>query len=274
MLLVVTPARVHLFDARSAMGRWQARERIATWDRSAVTAATETLPMTIRLTLAIPSQNRRLELEAPKARRSTAGDVARLLASQAPSAPVTPQVQSPFPRLDAGSSERRREQEQWAGIVGLLGGLIRLLAYTLPWIVVRSTLTGRSIGVSGNRALSVPLVSFGFSVVIMVTAVFYLVGRREASPRLLFSLGLGSVIALFWQFTATVERVAQVRTALRARGLNVTTSLGFGIWIELVGVALTVGGGYFAYRLWKQTRPHRESYLPRRPDLAVPQKSD
>jgi hypothetical protein len=143
----------------------------------------------------------------------------------------------------------------------------------LPWIVVTFPFSGRSVGVSGNRELGVPLVSFGFSVAIMVTAVFYLVGRREASPRLLFSLGLGSVIALFWQFTATVERVGQVRTAIRARGLNVTISLGFGIWIEVVGVALTVGGGYVAYRLWKQTRPHRESYLPRRPDLAVPEKS-
>ena len=273
MLLVVTPARVHLFDARSAMARWKARERIATWERSALRATTETLPMTIRLTLEIPSQNRRLELEAPKARRSTAGEVARLLAPQSPLGSGIPPVPSPFPRLEAQTSERRREQEQWAGIAALLGGLTRLLAYTLPWIVVKSSFSGRSIGVSGNRELGVPLVSFGLSVVIMATAIFYLVGRREASPRLLFSLGLGSVIALFWQVIATVGQMGQIRTTLRARGLDVTTSLGFGIWIELVGVALIVGGGYVAYRLWKQDRPHRESYLPHRPDLAVPEKS-
>jgi hypothetical protein len=87
MLLVLTPTRVHVFDAKSSLGRWKGGRLLAVWDRASVRAAVVPRSVTTRLTLAVPAENRRLELEAPKARRATAGEVARLLASDVPPPP-------------------------------------------------------------------------------------------------------------------------------------------------------------------------------------------
>src|SRR2546426_2460579 len=68
MLLVLTPSRLYIFDARSHMTRWKANRTLAMWDRSAIRAKADTKSMTVRLSLEIPSESRRVELEAPKAR--------------------------------------------------------------------------------------------------------------------------------------------------------------------------------------------------------------
>jgi hypothetical protein len=269
MLLVVTPSQLHVFDARSAMTRWNAGERLATWDRSAIRAWTDAKLVTTRLTLEIPSENRRIELEAPKARRSTAGEVARILASQPTSAPgfVTP-TRSPSPALEAADAELVREQHNRAGGMAVTGGLARLLAYTLPWIVVTSTYSGRSVSISGYRTLGAPVLSIGYSIAIVVAGVFYLLGR-DGSPRLILSLGIGSIVVFLIQLSTTLSRMGPLRVSLQARGLTVTSTLGFGVWVELAGVLLTFAGGLCAYSLWRRTRTLPGRYIPHRPVVAT-----
>src|SRR5205823_4573777 len=157
----------------------------------------------IRLTLRIASENRTIELEAPKTSRATSGEVARVLVSGTvpPRADVAPPVavHPPSPRHE--ESERLHRLHRAAGWGAILGGMARLGAYSLPWITMTPPRgSGYPIGISGFRTLGAPVISIGYSIAIVVAAMFYLAGRREASPRLLQGLGIGSIIVFFIQF--------------------------------------------------------------------------
>jgi len=272
LLLVVTPGQLHLFDARSKLTRWKAERLIAVWQRSAVQATKDLRSMTTRLTLEIPAENRRLELEAPKSRASTAGEVARVLAGT--SAPARPDVRAPIhpePQLaDGEQARRRRKDHDRAGWLGVTGGAIRLLAYAMPWMVATSATTGRTADVSGYRILGEPVFSVVYAIAIIVTGVFYLAGRRDGSPRLLLSLGIGSIAAFVIQYWIAIDRIGSTRTALQARGLSVSVSSGFGIWVELAGALLAAAGGLLAHRLWSRSRPRPGSYAPPIPSGTEP----
>jgi hypothetical protein len=54
----------------------------------------------------------------------------------------------------------------------------------------------------------------------------------------------------------------------------VRPSVGFGVWIELAGVIVTLAGGIYANYLWKRTRPPSGSYVPHRPDVKMAEPSD
>lgn len=277
MLVVVTPTQVHVFDARSELTRWKARELLATWDRAAIQAWTDSKPLTVRLTLEIPSENRRVELEGRRS-RATAGRVAEVLASDplplSAHGSVTHPAPSAFAAVEPVEPAELRAHHTRAGILALAGGLARLLAYPLAWIVVTSRFAGRSASVSGYQELGAPVISIGYSLVIVGAAVFYLAGRREAGPRLLLTLGLGSVLAFFYQLSTTFNEMGDFRTYLQARGVSATTSLGFGVWVETGGVILTLAGGLYAYMVWKKTRDRQGSYRPHRPDVAVSEALD
>jgi hypothetical protein len=135
-----------------------------------------------------------------------------------------------------------------------VGGLGSLLAYALPWIVASSP-SGASVGISGYRALESPslLLGLGYAVMLIVAAGFYLSGRRGGSPRLLLSLGIGSLLLQVVRYPGILDSVGSLRTALQARGLEVTVSVAFGVWVEFAGALLVVGAGLYASRLLKRT---------------------
>src|SRR6266545_3098389 len=52
LMLVVTPTRLHVFDARSGFG-WKAKRQLAVWPRAALRIGTEVKAVTIRLTIEV-----------------------------------------------------------------------------------------------------------------------------------------------------------------------------------------------------------------------------
>src|SRR4029450_7396715 len=76
LMLVVTPTRLHVFDARSGLG-WKARRDLGVWPRAALRVSAEAKAVTVRLTIEIPSENRRVELEAGRPKRGAAAEGVR-----------------------------------------------------------------------------------------------------------------------------------------------------------------------------------------------------
>src|SRR4029450_9036747 len=72
LMLVVTPTRLHVFDARSGLA-WKAKRELAAWPRAALRVSTESKAVTVRLTIEIPSENRRVELEGGRDKGGAGG---------------------------------------------------------------------------------------------------------------------------------------------------------------------------------------------------------
>jgi len=155
----------------------------------------------------------------------------------------------PAERIEPEAHRRLHERAGWLALVGGLGAL---LAYALPWIVASSQ-TGSSVTISGYRVLDTPslVLGLGYAIVLIGAAGFYLSGRREGSPRLLMSLGIGSLMLQALHYPGTLDSVGSLRSALQARGLDVTVSIGFGVWVEFAGGFLIVVAGIYASRLLK-----------------------
>jgi hypothetical protein len=253
MLLVLTPTRLYVFDARSHLGRWRGGKLLAGWDRASVRAVVAPKSVTTRLTLDVPSENRRLELEAAKTRRATAGEVARLLAGDIPPRAdwVEPTTSAGLSLPAAVGSDVARESHTRAGILAIAGGLIRLLAYALPWVVVARSSGGAHVDISGYRELGSPVISLGYSIAIVVVGALYLAGRREAGPRLLFGFGISSIIVFVIQSSHVFSDMTHARATFASRGLSLTVSTGFGLWVELVGAIVALAAGLYAIRLSK-----------------------
>jgi len=264
---VVTQTRLHAFDVRSDL-RWKVKRSLAVWARPAIRVTTEAKSVTIRLTIEVPSENRRVELEAPKSKRSTAGEVVRLLTSSSPPPiPNVTAVTSSFESsVDPLADDRLRTSRTTAGGLAVAGGLVRAGAYFLPWLVVKGS---RVVNLSGSDA-GEPILGIGFSMAIVVIGLVYLAGRREASPRLLESLGLGVVIASLINYVLLLDRIESVRSDLLARGLVVTVSAGTGPLVELGGALIALAGGIWAARLARRTSPRRPApHVPPPPDRAI-----
>jgi hypothetical protein len=272
MLLVLTDSQLHAFDARSHLTGWKAGLPLASWDRSEIRATADEKSVTIRLTLEIPSENRRIDLEAPKARRETSGTVARLLAAATPPprSDLRPPASNVLPPGQEDSAHTSGRQKR-AGWLGISGGLVRMIAYTMPWILLAShEAPVRTVGISGWRALGGPWLSVAYPVVIVVASVMYMSGRREATPRLLLGLGITSIVVFLLQLSTTMSRMDPLRVALQEKGLTVDVAIGFGVWVESVGAILAFAAGLYAYRLWKRTvQPHR-AYIPPIPESTLP----
>jgi hypothetical protein len=167
-------------------------------------------------------------------------------------------------------SGRLRRLHVQAGWLGVAGGTIRLLAYSLPWIVLTARLNGAATTISGYRALGSGWLSVVYSVGVVVAAASYLAGRQEGGGRLLFSLGVASVAVFAVQCPLTLSRLEPLRNELAARDLDVAVSIGFGLWVELAGTLLTLCGGLAAYRLWTRTRARHASSDPPTPGGDLP----
>jgi hypothetical protein len=254
LMLVVTPTQLHVFDAHSGFG-WHAKRQLAVWPRGAIRASTESKAVTVRLTIEIPSENRRVELEAARSKRGAAAEVVRVLTVGA--LPPTPDVlRAPSPNpptLDPVEADRLEANRTTIGVLAVVGGLVRAVGYFLPWIVVSGTQTDNLTGSDGGA----PILSIGFSIAIVVVALLYLYGRRETSPQLLRSLGFGSLIASVFTFVYLTDQLGQVRSVLRARGALVTVSMGIGPWVQLAGAGIVVAVGIWAVRLERGRRPSR-----------------
>jgi hypothetical protein len=252
ILLAVTPTRLFVFDARSSFG-WRVKQRLACWYRHSIQTAIEDKTVTTRVVIEVPGEGRRLQLECKRGgSRSMSAEVLRLLREGAVPRPdvIEPPLPAP-PRAAARESEEGRRRRVRAGGVALAGGILRLLAYSMPWVMVTSTVNGHSLELTGWRALGEPIISVAYSIVIAVAAVMYLAGRREAGPRLLFTLGVGSLIVMFIQIPTTVNAIASAKTLFQQRGLSVTVALSFGAWVEAVGAIAAFVGGFLARRASK-----------------------
>jgi hypothetical protein len=254
LMLVVTPTRLHVFDARSKLG-WKAKRQLAVWPRAALRVSTESKAVTVRLTVEIPSENRRVELEAGRSKRGAAAEVVRVLTVGAlPPAPDVLRAPSPSaPTLDPVEADRLEANRTTIGVLAAVGGLVRAVGYFLPWIVVSGVQTDNLTGSDGGA----PILSIGFSIAIVVVALLYLYGRRETSPQLLRSLGFGSLIASIFTFVYLTDQLGQLRSVLRARGALVTVSMGIGPWVQLAGAGIVVAVGIWAVRLERGRRPSR-----------------
>jgi hypothetical protein len=254
LMLVVTPTRLHVFDARSKLG-WKAKRQLAVWPRAALRVSTESKAVTVRLTVEIPSENRRVELEAARSKRGAAAEVVRVLTVGAlPPAPDVLRAPSPSaPTLDPVEADRLEANRTTIGVLAAVGGLVRAVCYFLPWIVVSGVQTDNLTGSDGGA----PILSIGFSIAIVVVALLYLYGRRETSPQLLRSLGFGSLIASVFTFVYLTDQLGQLRSVLRARGALVTVSMGIGPWVQLAGAGIVVAVGIWAVRLERGRRPSR-----------------
>jgi hypothetical protein len=254
LMLVVTPTRLHVFDAHSGFG-WKVKWHLAVWDRSTIRVSAESKAVTVRLTIEIPSENRRVELEAARSKRGAAAEVVRVLTVGAlPPTPDVLRAPSPnAPTLDPVEADRLEANRTTIGVLAGLGGVVRAVGFFLPWIVVGGAQTDNLTGAQGGA----PILSIGFSVAIVVVALLYLYGRRETSPQLLRSLGLGSLIASVVTFVYLSDQLGQLRSVLRARGALVTVSMGIGPWVQLAGAGIVVAVGIWAVRLEKRRRPSR-----------------
>ncbi len=254
LMLVVTPTRLHVFDAHSGFG-WKVKWHLAVWDRSTIRVSAESKAVTVRLTIEIPSENRRVELEAARSKRGAAAEVVRVLTVGAlPPTPDVLRAPSPnAPTLDPVEADRLEANRTTIGVLAGLGGVVRAVGFFLPWIVVGGAQTDNLTGAQGGA----PILSIGFSVAIVVVALLYLYGRRETSPQLLRSLGLGSLIASVVTFVYLSDQLGQLRSVLRARGALVTVSMGIGPWVQLAGAGIVVAVGIWAVRLERGRRPSR-----------------
>jgi hypothetical protein len=254
VMLVVTPTRLHVFDARSGFG-WKARRQLAVWPRAALRVSTELKAMTVRLTIEVPSEHRRLELEAYKSKRVAAADVVRLLTTGAlPPPPDVLRAPSPSaPTLEPLEADRLEANRTTIGVLATLGGLVRAVGFFLPWIVLTGAQTENLSGAHGGA----PILSIGLSIAIIVVALLYLSGRRETSPQLLRSLGLGALIASIFNFIYLSDQLGQLKAVLRARGALVTASMGIGPWVQIVGAGIVFAVGIWAVRLERGRRPSR-----------------
>jgi hypothetical protein len=254
LMLVVTPTRLHVFDARSGFG-WKAKRQLAVWPRAALRIGTEVKAVTVRLTIEVPSENRRVELEAPKSKRGPAAEVVRVLTVGAlPPTPDVLRAPSPSaPTLDPVEADRLEANRTTIGVLAAAGGLVRAVGFFLPWLEVRGAQTHNLSGAQGGA----PILSIGFSIAIIVVAVLYLYGRRETSPQLLRSLGFGSVIAAVFTFVYLSDQLGRLRSVLRARGALVTVSMGIGPWVQLAGAGIVLAVGIWAVRLERRRRPSR-----------------
>jgi hypothetical protein len=270
VLVVVTDGQRYLFDARSHLTGWRPADRLASWDRVKVRASTDHKSVTIRLNLEFPSEGRRLELEAPKARRETSGTVARLLTEGTPPPRADlDATRASQPRAAAFVSESVRASQRRIGWLGVAGGVTRVIAYTMPWVVVTTNdALRRSASASGWQVLGGPLLSIVYPIVIIVASLMYLAGRQEATPRLLLGLGITSLVVFVIQLSVTLGRLSPLEADLSRRGLNTTAHIGFGMWVELVGAALAFVAGLWAYRLWKRTQEPRPAFIPPLPEQA------
>jgi hypothetical protein len=182
--------------------------------------------------------------------------VADLLAETAPAAARAIQTETA-----TVAAERYRERR--AGWFVVWGSVIRLVAYLLPWLVlVRVGQPESSVNVSGLDTFGGSLVTTYVPLIQLAGAISYLRGRREATPRLLFTLGLGSIPVFAIQYRAALGGLGPLRTALAERHIDATVSLGFGVWVELAGMLLAVAGGISAYVQWRRTRPILPPYTP------------
>jgi hypothetical protein len=264
LMLVVTPTRLHVFDARSGLG-WKAKQELGVWPRAALRVSAESKAVTVRLTIEIPSENRRVELEAGRSKRGAAAELVRVLTVGAlPPAPDVLRAPSPSaPTLDPVEADRLEANRTTIGVLAAVGGLVRAVGYFLPWIVVSGAETHNLTGSDGGA----PILSIGFSIAIVVVALLYLLGRRETSPQLLRSLGLGSLIASAFTFMYLTDQLGQLKSVLRARGALVTVSMGIGPWVQLAGAGIALAVGVWAVRLERRRRPSR-------PRIYAPPSSD
>jgi hypothetical protein len=263
VLVAVSRQRIHLIELLRRPFRWKAGRVLASWDRSIVQAEAHTTVAAVRLRLMVRSDGTLLDLAPPPVgRAANAARVARLLAqvteanhSAEPRGGLMPVGTPLAPRLDTGTSLRLH---RWAGMLVVIGGLTRLAAYLLPWVVLsRADGLQPPVTVPGLRVLGFPVLSLGVSIGAIVVGIRHLRDRRSGSRGRLLVWGAAAAVASLMQLWRTQDALEPARRVLAARGVDATVTLGIGVWLELVGALLILVGGMAAWRAYAASAPGR-----------------
>ena len=159
----------------------------------------------------------------------------------------------PWPPPAPLESERTKRLHAVAGGLAVAGGVVRLAAYFLPWVVATIASQFADVRFSGMDVLGTPVFSVGYSAATIVIGVLYLAGRRETLSTWLFWLGVSAAVVFVFQYSSTLNDMQDARAAFEARGLQVSLRLGIGIFVEAAGAALVLASGLVA-ALAKRTR--------------------
>ena len=121
----------------------------------------------------------------------------------------------------------------------VVGALIRLSSYVLPWIVASGTRT-----VSSNLVrLGISKVSLVFTGVALVLALGYAAGREWARPRLVAAIGVGALLGGLADLHRLGPLLTHLRTYLATHGYpSVRVGMGTGVWAELISAGLLIVG--------------------------------
>jgi outer membrane protein assembly factor BamB len=159
------------------------------------------------------------------------------------------------PRRPPDEITRDAVSRRRAGMLLLIGALIRVFAYALPWVLATGE---RTVSMSVLRLGPRP-VSLLITGAVLVIALAYFKGARWVHPRLLISIGILALIGWIWDVAHLTSALTQARVHLQAQGFgSIKLGAGAGPLAELVSAILLLGGGTWALRIHRRTRPDED----------------
>jgi hypothetical protein len=164
-------------------------------------------------------------------------------------------------------SERRSHEA--AGLLGIAGGVLRLIAYALPWIDIHAgaAVSGVHLQSSGNLAVDVFgswFVGASYSIVVIIAGGICM-SDNEHGAMLLRALGFGALLLSGLELAYTLLGLEQLNSLFAAFPQG---SLSIGPWVVGLGSIIALIAGVKAMRI--ETRTPRASgsrRVPPRPDL-------
>jgi hypothetical protein len=273
--IVVTPERVHAYRARARLTTWKLGGALGSWDRSSLRCSGEIGPRSTRLTIQDAQRGLWLDLSAVTGSSGGAAEVAHLLVGPtirtAPhrslDRPVGADPTGRSRRLESPESERLH---RLAGRFVLAGGVIRLLAYLMAWVVITPVAdppiwqpTIVSGHVSGTELFDIQPLSLLAALAAIVLGFLYLRPLRRYLPVPIGITAALGLVVFAVQLSALGRSFPAARAEAAARGMDVRVGYALGVWVELGGVLLIVAGSVFAARAYGAM--HFQE--PRRPDL-------
>lgn len=266
--VAMTPDRLFVLEGSRRRGL---QAQLGMWDQRSVMSAAEIVDGATRLILNPPADGVWLDLRSVRggAEGAAAADVARRLTSSV--AGLAPPVGGPR-RVETEESRRLHRR---AGRFALAGGVVRLLAYMLPWAVLArvdpaTTPYGSSpsVSVSGAELFGSQPLSLLGGLAAVLLGLGHLLARRRGAPVLIAVTACAGVVIFAIQFVALRSSLPVAQRDLSERGIAVSVRAGSGVWIELVGVLLIVAAAIDAVRAYRAMLPLEPvTPTPDRPDL-------
>jgi len=138
--------------------------------------------------------------------------------------------------------------KQTLGIIGLIGGIIAMVSVALVWASASVTYAGQTISMSGSGIdlLKAGGEGTGMSALVLVGGILALVGGIGilAIKAVGYLLPLGGILALvggIWA-AARIAQAAGMLGELAIPGFTISVSIGYGIYVGIVGAVLALVG--------------------------------